>query len=124
MPVLIYCFIFYVQNIFNNNPILQVNEIGIHEQMSMKSVGIIKWEDISYITIIPYMDNTHFICIHLSNPKQYITSERKLRRIMKKKKIKKWGEVNFSSLYFKKDISKVLDLIKYFYQQYHDEPLE
>ncbi|MBQ5601772.1 MAG: hypothetical protein IIU77_02990, partial [Clostridia bacterium] len=43
-PVCAFCTIGYFKDIFDEKPVLIVNEIGINEGMSHNSVGMIKWE--------------------------------------------------------------------------------
>ena len=76
LPALIWATIYYFKQIFNNKPVLIVNEKGIEEGMSTYYTGLINWEDIEDVTIIPYMDNTYFIGILLKRPEKYIKNER------------------------------------------------
>ena len=48
LPVLIWTTIYYFKQIFNNKPVLIVNENGIEEGMSTYCTGLIKWEDIDF----------------------------------------------------------------------------
>jgi hypothetical protein len=120
-PVLFFCGIGYVKQIFNENPILIINERGIHEQMSRNSVGLIKWEDIEKVNVIPYMDNTHWVCIILKRPEKYITDQKRLSKLSRQKGTAQWGHVTFSSLYFKKKINEVAAVIQYYLGQYREE---
>lgn len=117
LPVLIWTTIYYFKQIFNNKPVLIVNENGIEEGMSTYSTGLIKWEDIEDVTIIPYMDNTYFIGILLKRPEKYIKNEKLLNRLNKQKSTKKWGHVRLSSIYFKKEFKDVVNLISYYWEQ-------
>ena len=58
-PFLLFSFGFYFKQIFNNKPVLIVNDIGIDVQMSFNPVGLIKWNDINNVLSIPYLDNTY-----------------------------------------------------------------
>lgn len=120
-PVCVFCFIWYFRQIFNNNPILIINEKGIYEQMSRNFVGLIKWDDIANITIIPYMDKTYFIGISFKEPSKYIKNQSLLNKINRQRTTKKWGHINFSSLYFKKEFERVLTLMKYYFNKYNGE---
>ena len=71
-PIFIWCGIIYFKQIFNENPVLTVNSSGITEQTNKIFTGLVKWEDIEDIKIIPYMDNTYWIGIVLKNPTKYI----------------------------------------------------
>ena len=117
LPVLILTTIYYFKQLFNNKPVLIVNEIGIEEGMSTYSTGLIKWEDIEGVTIIPYMDNTYFIGILLKRPEKYIKNEKLLNRLNKQKSTKKWGHVHLSSIYFEKEFKDVVNLISYYWKQ-------
>lgn len=116
LPILISCTGHYFKQIFNNNPVLIINEQGIDERMSFNYVGIIKWDDIENITVVPYMDNTYFIGIILKSPEKYIKNEKLLNRLNKQKGTKKWGHISFSSFYFKKEFESVIALMMYYYK--------
>lgn len=114
LPALIWATIYFFKQIFNDKPVLIVNEKGIEEGMSTYSTGLIAWEDIEDVTIIPYMDNTYFIGILLKSPEKYIKNEKLLNRLNKRNSTKKWGHVSISSMYFKKEFKDVVNLISYY----------
>ena len=114
LPVLIWATIYFFKQIFNDKPVLIVNEKGIEEGMSTYSTGLIEWEDIEDVTITPYMDNTYFIGILLKSPEKYIKNEKLLNRLNKRNSTKKWGHVSISSMYFKKEFKDVVNLISYY----------
>ncbi len=117
IPILALCAIYYFRQIFNDKPVLIVNQKGITEYMSARSVGFIKWEDIEYINVFPYLDNTFYICIYLKRPEKYIKNEKLLRKLNKQKSTKKWGHIFFTSIYFKKEFNVVSDTIKYYFEK-------
>ena len=114
-PLCFFCSIYYFKQLFNSDPILVVNSIGIHERMSGNSVGLIKWEHIENINIIPQAEKVYFICIVLKQPEIYIDNVKLLAKLNKQKGTKKWGHIRFSSLYFKKEFPEVINTIKYYY---------
>ena len=111
MPILLFAFIFYFRSIFNHEPVLIVNENGIHEQVRYRSVGMIKWIDIEKISVQPYMDKTYLIHIYLINPDDYLI--KKSRFSFKRLN---YGHVIISSLYFKNDFEKVIEIINYHFK--------
>jgi hypothetical protein len=113
IPILVYVFLYYFKNIFNNKPILIVNENGINDQSRSHSIGMIQWRDIEDIKIQPYMDKHFFIHIFLINPDDYIQKKPLFRS-------KKQGHVVIPSIYFKKDFQKVIDIIYYHFEKTHD----
>ena len=119
-PICAWCFFWYLKQIFNQNPILIINEFGIQQRVTSYHVDTIKWEDIQKINIIPYMNNTCFICIILKNPEKYITNERLLNKLNRQRSTKYWGHVRIHSMYFKKELNSVLDIMKYYYAKYND----
>ncbi|MBE6609260.1 MAG: hypothetical protein E7634_01180 [Ruminococcaceae bacterium] len=121
VPICAFCFICYFKDLFNNTPVLIVNEYGIQENITRRSVGIIKWEDIHDINFIPYMDNTYWICIILKNPEDYILNKKLVTALNKRSSVKKWGHIRFTSLYFKKEFSSVIELMKYYFSKYQDK---
>jgi len=112
MPILLFTFIFYFRSIFNHEPVLIVNENGIHEQVRYRSLGMIKWIDIERISVQPYMDKTYLIHIYLINPDNYLIKKSRfsLKRL-------NYGHVIISSLYFKKDFLNVIDIINYHFEK-------
>jgi len=126
IPVMLFSCFAYFKMIFSDKPILKIDEYGITDYSSVFSVGLIKWIDIKDIFTIPYMDNTYFICIHLKKPEKYIKSKKRVERIKKKNTL--MGQINISSMFFKKDFKEVCDLLKYYfdkakaeYGEYFDE---
>lgn len=114
MPILLIAFIYYFRSIFNHKPVLIINENGIHEQMRYRSLGMIKWTDIEKISVQPYMDKTYLIHIYLINPDVYL----KKKPIFKFKRFN-YGHVIISTLYFKKDFQKVMEIINYHFEMNH-----
>lgn len=111
IPILLFAFIFCFRSIFNHEPVLIVNENGIHEQVRYRSLGLIKWIDIERISVQPYMDKTYLIHIYLINPDDYLI--KKSRFSFKRLN---YGHVIISSLYFKKDFQKVIEIINHHYK--------
>lgn len=120
-PLCFFCAIWYFKQIYNNKPVLIVNEIGIHEEMNSNSVGMIRWEDIENINIIPYMGNTYFICILLKEPEKYILNQKLLNKLNKQKSTQKWGHIKFSSIYFKSEFKEIIELINYYFAKCNDK---
>lgn len=112
MPILLFAFIYYFRSIFNHKPVLIVNENGIHEQMRYHSLGMIKWTDIEKISVQPYMDKTYLIHVYLMNPDVYLQKKPffKFRRF-------NYGHVIISTLSFKKDFQKVMEIINYHFEK-------
>ena len=122
IPILAICAIFYFRQIFNNKPVLIVNQKGITEYMSARSVGFIKWEDIEYINVFPYLGNTFCFCIYLKRPEKYIKNEKLLRKLNNQKSTKKWGHIFFTSIYFIKEFNVVSDTMKYYFEKSKENP--
>ena len=125
-PVCAFCTIGYFKEIFNEKPVLIVNEIGIivnefgiNEEVSYNSVGMIKWEDIQNINIIPYTGKTYFICISLKTPEKYIENQKLLNKLNRQSTTNKWGHISFSSLYFKKEFKEVIEIMQYYFAQHN-----
>ena len=120
-PICGLCTIAYFKEIFNEKPVLIINECGLQEEINYNSVGLIKWEDIKAINIIPYADNTYFICILLKDPAKYIKNTKLLNKLNKQKSTIKWGHIRFSSLYFKKEFNNIIEIMKYYYSKYNED---
>ena len=67
------------------------------------------------------MDNTYWICLILKNPEDYILNEKLVYAINKRKSVKKWGHVRIHSMYFKKELNSVLDIMKYYLAKYNND---
>ena len=117
IPILVLCAIYYFKQIFNNKPVLIVNQNGITEYMSARSVGFIKWEDIENINVFPYLDNTFYIYIYLKRPEKYINNDKILRNLNNRKSTQKWGHIFLTSIYFKKEFSVVSETMKYYFEK-------
>ena len=120
LPVFIFCAIIFIKQIFNDEPILVINELGIKEEMSAIHAGLIKWEDIELVSVSPYLDNTYWIHIYLKNPSEYIKNARTLEKLEKQAKHHNAGHICFTSFYFKKEIYEVSALIEYYIE--HNNP--
>lgn len=119
-PIFAFCTVHYFKQIFNKKPVLIVNEIGINEGMSYNSVGMIRWEDIQKINIIPYMDKIYHICIMLKIPEKYIKNQKLLNKLNRRSKTNNWGHIMFSTLYFKKEFKEVIEIMRYYFAQYNE----
>ncbi|MBQ3000750.1 MAG: hypothetical protein IJD63_03270 [Oscillospiraceae bacterium] len=115
IPICLFCFISYLRDISNSAPVLIINSSGIDEYVSENSVGLIKWEDIECINLIPtsqaYLNpqanENYFICIVLKQPEMYIKNQKLLAKLLKQKNTKQWGHIRFSTLHFKDDFERV-----------------
>lgn len=78
------CLIFMIRKLFDNSIGLTINEMGITDNSSGTSVGLIEWNDISDIQITQ-IASTKFILIETTNPEKYINRAKKSisRRAMK-----------------------------------------
>lgn len=79
--------------------------------MRYRSLGMIKWIDIERISVQPYMDKTYLIHVYLINPDDYLI--KKSRFSFKRFN---YGHVIISSLYFKKDFQKVIEIVNYHFK--------
>lgn len=113
-PILIFTFIFYFKQIFNNKPVLIVNDKGIEPNLTYKPVGMIKWSDIIDFKTFGYMNDVDYITILLKDPKKYIKDEKRLKKVANYKYSSKWGHIQFTSMYFKKEFGNVVELMIYY----------
>lgn len=65
------CLIFMIRKLFDNSIGLTINEMGITDNSSGTSVGLIEWNDISDIRTTQ-IASTKFILIETTNPEEYI----------------------------------------------------
>ena len=106
-PLLLFASIHYLLQLFNKEPVLRIDSKGLFDNSSKKSAGLIPWQNISDIIIVPYFDKTVYITVKLKDPSKYKLKRRKVL-------FKNAGEIFISSLYFKKEINRVLELINYY----------
>lgn len=78
------CLIFIIRKLFDNSIGLTINEMGITDNSSGTSVGLIEWNDISEIQTTQ-IASTKFILIQTTNPDKYINRAKNSisRRAMK-----------------------------------------
>lgn len=119
-PCCAFCTIFYWKQIFNTEPVLIVNAVGVQENMSSKSVGMVQWTDIQKINVIPYFDGV-MIGVVLKRPEKYIDDPKRLNILKKQKSTAKWGHISISSIYFQKEWKQVVALMKYYFAKYNPE---
>lgn len=113
-PVLIFTFIFYFKQIFNSKPVLIVNSRGVEANLTYKPVGLIKWSDIIDFNTFGYMNDVDYITILLKDPSKYIKDHKRLRKVSNYKYSSKWGHIQFTSMYFKKEFRNVVELMIYY----------
>ena len=85
-PILIFgifffglCSYYYAKRIFQNQPLLQVDETGVTDHSSAFAVGHIPWEDIVSIQLTSYLNQT-FISIAVKNEEAYLAQMNFLQR--------------------------------------------
>ena len=113
-PICAWSTVFYFKQIFNENPVLKIDETGIYDGFKPSSARLIRWEDIDGINIAPYMDNVNLICVFLKNPDKYAVKAGLLDKFNKHLSPAKWGHIQISSLYFKKEFKAVCDTVEYY----------
>ena len=117
LPFLLLTAIYYFTELFNKAPVLVINERGFLGNTGRYCVGLVPWSDIKNITVIS--DNMVYISVHLKNPGKYFEDERHLKRIKRRWPGKAFGQINVHSVYFKKEVPQVLDLLMYYVDKYH-----
>lgn len=102
---------------FKTTPLLVINAYGIQENINYRNtVGLIRWEDIADIDIVPAIRDTYFYCIHLKRPEKYIKNPRLLAKIKNATKKPPFGHICFPTT----DIQKYMDAIIAITQHYFD----
>ena len=91
--------------------------------MSRKPVGLIRWEDIEDVHIVPYIGKGNlWIAIFLKDPRKYIQDERELAKANKTAAKRKLGHVVFSSLDFpRKQLNDIIDTMQHYLAAYRKE---
>ncbi|KAF2343075.1 STM3941 family protein [Flavobacterium tistrianum] len=76
--------------LFDNTPGLIINEKGITDNSNSSSIGLIKWSDITEISLSRVM-STQFLLIKVSNPEDYIQKANQMKKLLLKQNLKTYG---------------------------------
>ncbi|MDA6071095.1 hypothetical protein NJT12_15880 [Flavobacterium sp. AC] len=79
-----------VKKMFDNKPGLIINEKGITDNSNSSSIGLIKWSDITEISLGRVM-STQFLLIKVSNPEDYIQKANQMKKLLLKQNLKTYG---------------------------------
>ena len=116
-PIMIWISILAIKDIWNNEPYLIIREDGLIQNMAKYQSGLIRWEDIENIKIIPILEETCIIRIFLRNPEKYISDPRMLERLKKRRARNiNESELTITTSDFAEEARQVIDHIERFYQ--------
>lgn len=117
--VMLFCSWIFLKQIFNDAPVLTVNKYGIREEWSPNHLGLISWDDIDEVLVIPMPDYIHHtVCIILKQPERYFSNPKMLKRVTAPGYAEKYGHVSLTSHYFRKEFPEVMELINYYLEQH------
>lgn len=117
LPVILGTGIFFFLQIFNSAPVLIVNAQGIQYGMCNYCKEVIRWGDIETINIFSNGNNDYTIGIILKRPEKYISNPKVLARLQRRKLMRHWGHISLSTLYFRKKLDAVANLMKYYLEK-------
>ena len=108
LPLLVIISFKSFKDIFNNEPLLIINENGIKDNtQTSNTLDLIPWEEIIDMCIVPYLDNCMYICLKLKNPSKYIIE----KPLGKFNRLKGFLDVNIYTYQFKHKQNEVANLI-------------
>jgi hypothetical protein len=113
LAVCLFCLFGYAKQLFNKEPVLVINEHGILQNWGKYQTGVMEWDDIEWVGLMPYMRSNQ-ICIKLRNPEKYIKNPKKLARLNKPNSVNKYGHVMIPTLYFERQVFVVMENIRYY----------
>ncbi|MDY3024821.1 STM3941 family protein [Streptococcus hyovaginalis] len=82
-----WCFIIFVKRIFNNQPLLMVDQHGITDHSSALALGFVPWQDIENIQL-RHMLNQTFISVSVKDQEVYLAKMSSLQRNASKTNLK------------------------------------
>ena len=82
-----WCFIIFVKSIFNNQPLLMVDQHGITDHSSALALGFVPWQDIENIQL-RHMLNQTFISVSVKDQEVYLAKMSSLQRNASKTNLK------------------------------------
>ena len=119
VAVFLFCSYIFLKQVFIDAPILTVNRQGIREEWTPYHLGLISWDDIAEVIVIPMPDYIHHtVCIILKQPEKYITDPKFLKRVTAPGYAEKYGHVSLTSHYFRKEFREVMELINYYLEMH------
>ena len=122
--LMLFCSYIFIKQIFNDSPVLTVNQYGIREEWTPYHLGLISWDDIADVMVIPMPDYIHHtVCIILKQPEKYITDQKLLKRVTAPGYAEKYGHVSLTSHYFRKEFPEVMELINYYLEKHKQNEL-
>jgi len=114
-------FVYIPKKLFDKKSGLILDDIGINDNSSAVSVGLIRWTDIISIRT-EKVRSTNFLIISVSNPEKYIKSSNKLTGVLLKANMKMYGSpLSISSSGLKCDFLDLEKIIKTEFEK-HKKP--
>jgi hypothetical protein len=112
LPLAIFSIYNDIRSLMSDNPWLVVDEFGIEQSMIKYQSGLIRWDDIARISVIPAF-NCLLISIKLKNPEKYIHDEKLLVNFKKlTDKNPNEGEIRIMTNNFTSEQDKVIELMQ------------
>jgi len=108
--------------LLDKKPGLTISEEGITDNSSAVSVGLILWKDIISIKT-EQIKSIKFFIVDVKNPDEYIMSKSKLKQMLLKINIQKYGTpITIMCSGLKYDFNKIQQLINDGFEKYKEKP--
>ena len=123
--VSLFCIIFFglcssysTKKLFNSNPGLVLNPLGIIDRSSAVSVGQILWQDLDGINV-NWIQGQRFITLYVTNPQKYLQRGGFLKRRINSLNYQLYGSpINISVNTLKINFDELTELISHYYERY------
>lgn len=107
-----------IKKLFDNKPGLIISDVGIEDNSSGFSVGLIPWEDVTGISEYQVQSQS-FVSILVADPDKYAVRGNLIRRMANRTNIKMCGTpLNISSNSLKISHNELLTVLTSYYQEF------
>ena len=112
------CSLYSIKKLFNSNPGLILNPLGIIDRSSAVSVGQILWQDLDGINV-NWIQGQRFITLYVTNPQKYLQRGGFLKRRINSLNYQLYGSpINISVNTLKINFDELTELISHYYERY------
>ena len=112
------CSLYSIKKLFNSNPGLVLNSVGIIDRSGAVSVGQILWKDLDGINV-NWIQGQRFITLHVTNPRKYLRRGGFLKRRINALNYQLYGSpINISVNTLKINFDELTELISHYYERY------
>ena len=112
------CDLYSIKKLFDSNPGLVLNSIGIIDRSSAVSVGQILWRDLDGINV-NWIQGQKFLTLYVTNPRKYLRRGGFFQRRINALNYQLYGSpINISVNTLKINFEELTELILHYYERY------